>query len=224
MGMSVTKRLAKTICISKQANMNMMTINKSILAAALSLSLAQMSDAAVTMYFEQVGSDVKISAEGTLDVNINSSSIYTAEELISFWGPSNLTILVMGDVLVLNVSGADSATTLINGSNALESGISSFGFLSYNTIYVDSNDLEIGGGVGGADRITWNAEEHHLIIVNKSLSTMGANSFDNTLAWTDNTTGDEIRYQTGSPSAVPEPSSCVLLGLGAFGLFLRRRG
>jgi len=164
------------------------------------------SQAAVTVTFEQVGSDVVASWSGSIDAGVWDRDRVAGEVLA---GPTFLIFVVGAAEIYV---GAASNTSLIGNITGF-SGIA--GFIN--------SDLYVGGvdnGVSPASSVyDFDSLNVSQTFGNQSLADIGASSFDNTLAWTSSAGGtNTISYTT-----VPEVSSALLGCAGLFGLALRRR-
>ena len=192
------------------------------LAGAGLLGAANTSRAAVTIYFEQVGSSVLISAAGTLDIQPERA-----------FGPHTHSFGEMSHSRVYRFHGSDPYIQTNNSGVATPTGLSplnegsttgdgAFGFKDTQLRFLESNISA--GTAGSVSQITWDPASSYWQIFNTSLAALGADNLQNTLAWTANGTGDTISLQTGPPPApIPEPSAAALFGLGACALLARRR-
>ena len=102
-------------------------------------------------------------------------------------------------------------------------GADSFGFTATNDFFYPGIDND----QADTTLIDFDSTLHSMTIRNTTLAGMNALGFSNTLAWTSDS-GDTISYTTGpapsSVSAIPEPSSGLVLGfLLLSGLIHRRR-
>jgi hypothetical protein len=177
-----------------------------------SLMMASPSQAAVIVTFEQVGSDVVATWNGTLDLGagtvypwlIGTAARSSAQELFSGFngavdqwrdGTATITSLATASINLrtpVNAEWGFSGTDFTLGEGMKAPGLTMVDF-----------------GSGSTYTLTWS---------NTTLSAIGAASFNNTLAWTSGG-GDTISYTT-----VPEPGGALLLGvLGMMGFFTRRR-
>ncbi len=182
------------------------------------------SQAAVIVYFQQVGLDVTATWIGTLKVSaplMDDTSISMANNQDAI-GASGLHHRhdTLSTGFYLDPAGSVTPTTMITLVES-PSGESnpSFGFSGNNIVY---NNVHITGGLLGAvSELTFIQTRDVMKFSNTTLAALGASSLNNTLAWTATTTGDTIRLLTGTP--VPEPSSILLIGFGNLALLARRR-
>jgi len=171
------------------------------------------SQATVIVYFEQVGDDVVATWRGTIDAgtwdNDVSLSDQTEAGVNAFFAlDGEIDIYSGGNVS--SVPGFSGVVGSFTGSAGFESGIIGFGGLDDNASPISSiyNFDTLG--------VTQTFQ-------NVTLASIGAASFNNTLAWTSSALGtNTISYTTGA-APIPEPSSTALLGLGALALAVRRR-
>ncbi len=191
---------------------------KSTLIGLGILGLASNAQAVVTMYFEQIGiNDVKVSAVGTLDF---SGGLLSGASVGDSTGSSLNSVTVIGFASFSTLAaGTASTTTLVAGGSSSGGVGSTFGF-SGSDVYWDAADITA-GGLGSVAQLTWSADKDWFIRTGATLAAMGADSFNNTLAWKATTSGDEIRFQSGA-APVPEPSGIILSAMGGLGLLLRR--
>jgi len=184
------------------------------------LAFVSNAQAAVTIYFEQDGNDVIVSAEGVLDVTGTTPPT-------SLWGLARQ----VGPEVVRNVASPIWKNEVINSAGKLETiatlqsksinsgdpnGLS-FGYTKGGHLVYNNDDLKVNGG---NKTITWSRDRNYMVFDNTTLADLGAESLSHKLAFTVSGTGDTISLQT---VAVPEPSSALLMGLGGFALILRRR-
>lgn len=194
------------------------TLKKQYLLPALScvaLLTASPSHAAVMVTFEQVGDDVTATWSGSLnpgsfnrsDFNIDSRTFATSTELIRITPGPNYRFQ----------GGTASPTTLTGATfgNPISSGAySTFGFTG-TQFYTD----QIPGLLTG-DELDFTGTNSVFTYSNRTLSQIGAENFDNTLAWTSSAGGtNTVSYTT----IIPEPSSALLITSALAGLLLRRK-
>lgn len=193
---------------------------KAAMCSLAILGLITSSQAVVTVLWEQDGANVTATWSGTLNI-VNSTdttrddgndfSVGAADALlirVSGAGLGAYTNSFAGrptDILTFDVGGAAGSSPL------------SFGF---NDFIISWNDAHISGGsVGNVTELTFVANRDIITFANTDLASIGANSFNNTLAWTsDAATNNTISYTT-----VPEPSSLLLTSLGSLALLVRRK-
>ena len=154
--------------------------------------------AAVTIYFEQVGPNVRVSALGTLDVQYEPLS-----------GPNGYDSVIVGsdeiydsapEYVFLKGAGRPKATPLVaHRQRSADAG--AFGF-SGSQLRFDRSDIS-GGDAAAVTQITWSPEKDFFILPGRTLAEIGADNLQGTLAWTANGSGDTIRLQTGSPPPIP---------------------
>ena len=186
----------------------MNTKSLSAIAVAL-LATASSSQAAVTIYFEQAGSDVRVSAAGTLALNGQASS-----------AANNNVYGINGGTIASIAAGSFKTTNGSAGSTGMDvpftvGASATFGF-SGSTVYFGADDV-IGGTSAAPTLLEWNTTDDFFVLSNTDLATIGADALSGTL-WTANITGDTIGVQT-----IPEPSSSVLAGLAGLALLARRK-
>jgi hypothetical protein len=191
---------------------------KSTLIGLGILGLASNAQAAVIIYFEQIDSDVKVSAVGTLSVDPTKTlDITTSTNNALSVSDDNRIFSWVGENFQGSV-GASLATGVVTGSSGSGAVGSSFGFLG-GTLIWDLADIT-GGSVGAVSQFTWSADKDWFIRTGTTLAGINADARSNQLAWTAATTGDTISLHTGSP--VPEPSGIILFGMSNLILLLRR--
>lgn len=189
------------------------------------LLFSQSSWSAVTVTFEEVPgetigtTDVRVAWNGSLAVSVGGSTETTA----TVSGTSNRSNLSLaGDYRLadLGTSSSTSLATLFPVRDAATTG--SWGF-SFESLRWSSN-LVGGGSYQNPTLLLFNPLQQFFVLSDTNLSAVGADSFNNTLAWTADsvdgglTPGDTISYNT-----IPELSCSLLLGLGMLTLAAKRR-
>lgn len=190
---------------------------KSLLPILGCIALATNSHAAVLVEFEQTGDDVTATWSGSLDLSGLWLEDFSSAAT-SLADPTDLVNVEAGGVEYYL-----GAPTLLSGFSAIMTSATGGTFgLSGNFFYdggvnddfepSDHNYDFSGGG------FTMTFED-------SSIESIGADNFNNTLAWTANSGGSNtVSYTTVSAAAVPEPSSSgLLVGAGCLGLLRRRR-
>lgn len=178
------------------------------LAAATCMLLGvNSSEAAVILTFQQVGNDVTASWSGSylLPSTAFSASGSPAAEITS-----TSVVAISGSTFNVSSqagSAVSSSLTLISADLYVGD---TFGF-TQSTLFLP---IDATGEFSPTGTFTF---------LNRTLSELGAGSFDNFVAFvgTGNVGGDrEIRFNTVS---IPEPSSIFLIGLGTVALVFRRK-
>ena len=203
----------KTIKMQLSIHKNISSLSAMLATGIVTLSaLTSQAEAGVIWTFEQDGPNVTAVVSGSFSVDVGGVLGGTSTYIE---GRGNLVALV-GDY---NTNA--SAGTAIRGGNTLpDAGVGVFGHLGTG-LYWDpalGAPLSAGTDVAGGDSVpslTWNGT---------TLATIFGGGFFNNgpvTAWTlDNgASTDTISFV----AAVPEPSSSLLIGLGAFGLLARRK-
>ena len=170
-------------------------------------------DAALLIEFSQNGSDVVAVTSGTLEV-FGASSMASTGDLSG--GADNLFGLDNG--LINVVTGGMAATSGLIASPTDFNG-DSFGFDGVSVFFGQDVDVENELGTGGV-LINVLEPETTFIWENTTLAAIGLGALSNTpeIVYTAGT-GDTISFV----SVVPEPSSIMMLALGALGFTLRRK-
>jgi len=187
----------------------------------LFMALSSTSQSAVIFSFEQVGDDVVIRLDGTFAVQSTPviSSSYSSTGIGFVQIDSGGSFIYEG----LSTSYGEysnAVTRVATGLSAMNYVVAEqtdryFLLLFTGTARFSDSLLAAGQGPGEA-RYEFESSLDKYTIANTTLSALGADGFDNTLAWTSNT-GDTIHY-----TVVPEPSSALLLGFSALGFALYR--
>jgi PEP-CTERM motif len=184
---------------------------KTMLGVLAGLSLSALtSQAAVIVTFQQVGDDVIASWTGSINGGVWADDFFVGSTVVN---GSNSTLYAISGGIDYAAFGTFSETSLLSkpSSATFVGGFAgSFLYVAAPDDGVDNGEL---GSVmfDGSQQMTWS---------DTRLSAIGADAFDNTLAWTSSVGGtNTISYTT----VVPEPSSMALLGLGALGLITRRK-
>ena len=173
----------------------------------------QPADAALLIGFSQNGSDVVAVTSGTLEV-FSPSSMASTGDLSG--GADNLFGLDSGLINVVT-GGVASTSTLIASPTDFNG--DSFGFDGVSVFFGGDVSREIELGTGGV-LINVLEPETTFIWENTTLAAIGLGALSNTpeIVYTSGA-GDNISFV----SVVPEPSSIMMLALGAFGFTLRRK-
>ncbi len=177
------------------------------LATAACVLLSISSEAAVTLTFEQVGNNVTATWSGSYNVPFN----------LTIQGGGPFTPLV-NEVAVLGIpesfykitgGGTATVTGLINRPASYVGTV--FGF-AFADVFLPS----------GVEEEVLYSPNGTFTFENMTLSSLGATSFNNTLAYT-GSGNIGSNQQVFFTTAIPEPSSAVLAGLGVLGLIRRKR-
>ena len=196
---------------------------KSLLILSLGvsiLSLATRAHSAVVAYFEQDGTDVKISWSGTLDLEISGPSLGPIEEFSARISP-NFNWNVGSDWYYSDSYGIHSGTPLEDHSLIYDNdSVGSWGFAG-GRLYWSSEIVSV-GTTELPTQLRYDPAEQVMVVPNLTLAALNADNLNNVLAWTASTTGDTISYTTGPPPSIPEPSTAILLGLATASLTARR--
>jgi len=172
------------------------------------------SQAAVIVYFEQVGANVVATWTGSIDVGTWATDFTMDWSVVPGASASPDALFGLSGGIEAYAGGMSSATGL-DGSIGAFSGSAGY---SDDTFYIGGSENNLGPG---SSIYNFNTLGVTQTFINVSLVAIGAASFNNTLAWTSSAVGtNTISYTTG---AVPEPSSTALIGIGALALAVRRR-
>lgn len=165
------------------------------------------SQAAVIVQFEQVGSDVVATWSGSIDAGSWTNDF--TQLSATFAGANGLYGVALD---YETYDGGSASVTTLNGT--VDSFTGSAGFIDgeFFVAGVDDNAAPL-SSIYDFDSLGVSQT-----FENNTLADIGADSFDNTLAWTSSAGGTN----TISFTTVPEPSSTALLGLSTLGLLLRR--
>jgi len=191
----------------------------------ISLSFFQASQAAVIVEFKQEDRDnVRMSWSGTLSLSgVNGTFVvaFTQGGLGSAWNYNRNGSDGGDDLRALEVGVAVDLVGVLRSDLNSANQNAAFGFAG-NAIYWDASVLSM-GSITSPTELSFDPALNY-IIVPGTLSGLGADSFSNSLAWTANITGDEVRYTSNLTPVVPETSSSLLglMGLGAVALRRRR--
>jgi hypothetical protein len=191
--------------------------NRSVITilSAATMAFTSQSNAAVTVTFEQVGSDVVATWNGSFNpgnfaedqITVGAYYIGSDSELLAVSNANtDYDIWTGGTFSITTLSASPtSMTPIANTLFGFE-----FGDFLFNGINNDTADSAIVDfGDGSTYTMTW---------VGQTLSAIGAENFNNTLAWTSSAGGtNTISYNT-----IPEPSVLFLGVLGCFGFLVRR--
>jgi len=190
---------------------------KGLLSLSSSLALASQSEAAVTVFFEQDGTNVTASWVGTLHPGLFIADVsgFNSDGTADPNGFINLN----GDSYDVYGNGSPSTTTLGSTENfSLFDATRTYGFAG-DAFFISAPSDGVRNFTGSSP-ILFSAEDDVFVIPGVTLAELGADNFNNTLAWT-SSAGDTVSYTT---IPIPEPSSAFLLiGAGLGGLFQRRR-
>lgn len=187
-------------------------------AAACTLLNPNAAQAAVTVTFEQVGPNVVATWAGSLNPGtFLGDGIFAVQRL-----DSNVRHLYVNDIGTGDVWTGGTAEDrgpfggVMTSYTSGAPGGGSFGF--------DNTDFYFGGldnDIADQTVITFDGGAYTMVWANKTLISLGADSFNNTLAWTSAAGGTNTISYTTVP--VPEPSAALLAACGALGLLRRRR-
>lgn len=173
------------------------------------LAMTSHSNAAVVVTFEQVGSDVVATWTGA----IGPGSFGNDLGFLGSYADDNGLFSVF-DVVDAFTGGA-SVSTKLSGIITMTSGsIRSFGFVG-DAFYVTGEDDDM----ANLTVVDFTGTASTMVFRDQTLASIGAASFNNTLAWTSSAGGSNtVSYTT----IIPEPSTAIM-GLIGVGLGLARR-
>jgi hypothetical protein len=176
------------------------------------LAMTSHSQGAVIVYFEQVDGNVVATWTGSFDAG---NWVTEDNDGVQSGAAGDSLIGIAGAFELYGAPDGFGAASVDGFGGTVDAFTGSVGFSSYF--------FAIGGTADGLAPLLSVYNFDDLIVTqtfrDDTLESIGADSFDNTLAWT-SSAGGEILYTTG---AVPEPSSTALVGLGALALAVRRR-
>lgn len=193
--------------------------NRLLFAPTFALGILTFSlpaQSAVTVYFEQLGGDVKVSWSGILNMPSNIQTSSTRAIGATIGAAHNFTYFLdhsFGPAGNFENTGVPT-TTAVRASETE----GSWGFNGPTFIW-SSHIVSIGTEAAPV-QLSFDPAKQFLLLESTTLLAIGATSFDDTLAWTA-TSNDTISYTTGSP--VPEPSSLGLIIVSSLGLVTLRR-
>ncbi len=179
------------------------TINLAILSTLLGLGV---SEAAVTLTFAEVGSNVTATWSGVFDIPSFDRTDNASNSAVA--GSGSSYGLSGGIYNISSFAGTGIPFPLFQPKFGTYSG-ETFGF---NGVFINYPATVSPGLYSPMGTMTF---------TNTTLTEMGAAGFNQTLAWSGfgNTAGSqEIYFHT-----VPEPSSALFVVLGAFGVMRRKR-
>ena len=165
-------------------------------------SLVGGANAAVLITFEEIGGNVIATTSGSVVVPASFNYNFPGTYLV---GANNQLSYLSGDIDRYSGGTFDAFTLSLIPSSG--SG-TTFG-IEFQFIYFDSS-AAVGSSYTPTTTWTW---------IGKTLSSIGLGS----LTSSPTTVYTASNGETVSVASVPEPSSTILLGLGAFGLATRRR-
>lgn len=172
-----------------------MRISIKYLISTLLLSTV-VSEAVVVVSFKQEGTNVRAEWSGTLsldpllatDTSLSGGAYADAGSNFLL----NKASASLGNAGYYNRLG-DYTITSLSGSPLLRQ-VPSFGYAGKELYWADVHVS--GGSVGSVSELTFDPTRDYFLFPNTDLASIGANSFDNTVAWTATTTGDTIIYKT----------------------------
>jgi hypothetical protein len=186
-------------------------------------SLAGGADAAITLHLVQEGGDVRLSFSGSID--LTGAGAAPASE--GGWDSVSrlrangayITDSVTGDSYFANVGNDDVATNFTEVTSASPTN-GSFGF---NNGFITWEARHVTGGVVGGlvTELTAAPSLDTVLFTGQTLASLNASGLtEGQTLWTANGSSDTIQFSALAP--VPEPSSALLLGLGALVVIGRR--
>jgi len=185
--------------------------------------LAQSAMGVITIHFVEEGPDLRVSFSGTLDVStpaVPTLVMGTQAGVLSFG-----VVNIVGKHVSNELSGQNTilpfGTALFDTSNLVDFG-RPFGFFAQSVLYTNEHVTDV--TTMGTTQVTADPSLDHFLLPGVSLDDVNTEFSDiveGATLWTANNTGDTFIFSRKAP--IPEPSSVMLVGLGALGLLHRRR-